>query len=77
MNAEARVLVDERGRVQRYRLEYETTYDGRTVGVTETVRWSAVGGTSVDPPDWLDRARNATERSSVVTQPGRVVGLPG
>lgn len=76
-NAEARVLVDERGRVQRYRLEYETTYDGRTVGVTETVRWSAVGETSVDPPDWLDRARNATERSSVVTQPGRVVGLPG
>lgn len=76
-NAEARVLVDERGQVQRYRLEYETTYDGRTVGVTETVRWSDVGETTVREPDWLAQARNATERSDVTSQPGRVVGLPG
>jgi len=76
-NASVRLLVGTDGRVHRYRLEYETSYDGRTVGVTETARWSAVGETAVPEPDWLGTARNATERSSAAEQPGRVVGLPG
>lgn len=75
-NAEVRLLVGPEGRVHRYRLEYETTYDGRTVGVTETARWSDVGETTVPEPGWLGQARNATERSSAAEQPGRVVGLP-
>ncbi|WP_254824040.1 hypothetical protein [Haloglomus halophilum] len=57
-DAEVRMLVGPDGRVYRYRLEYETTYDGRRAGVTETARWSDVGTTTVDPPGWLDRARN-------------------
>ena len=76
-NASVRLLVGTDGRVHRYRLEYETSYDGRTVGVTETARWSAVGETAVPAPGWLAAARNATERSSAADQPGRVVGLPG
>lgn len=75
-NATARLLVGADGRVDRYRLEYETTYDDRTVGVTETVRWSNVGETNVPPPNWIDRARDATERSSALDQPERNVGLP-
>jgi hypothetical protein len=59
-DAEVRMLVGPDGRVYRYRLEYETTYDGRRAGVTETARWSDVGTTTVDPPGWLDRARNET-----------------
>jgi hypothetical protein len=62
-NATARLLVAADGRVDRYRLEYETTYDDRTVGVTETARWSNVGETTVPPPNWIGRARNATRQS--------------
>ena len=76
-NASVRLLIGADGRVHRYRLTYETSYDGRTVGVTETARWSAVGETAVPAPEWLATARNATERSSAADQPGRVVGLPG
>jgi hypothetical protein len=57
-DAEVRMLVGPDGRVHRYRLEYETTYDGRRAGVTETARWSSAGATTVDPPGWLERARN-------------------
>lgn len=76
-NATARLLVEADGRVDRYRLEYETTYDGRTVGVTETARWSNVGETTVTPPNWIGRARNATARSSALDRPERNVGFPG
>jgi hypothetical protein len=61
-NAEVRLLVGPAGQVYRYRIEYDTSYDGRTVGVTETARWADVGATAVEEPAWLGRARNATER---------------
>lgn len=48
------------GRVVRYRLSYAATFDGRQVRVTRTVRFEAVGETTVEPPDWYGRARNAT-----------------
>jgi hypothetical protein len=59
-NAEVRLLIGPEGQVYRYRIEYDTSYDGRTVGVTETARWSGIGTTTVTEPDWLGRATGDT-----------------
>jgi hypothetical protein len=69
---EVRMLVGPDGRVRRYRLEYGTTVDGDTVGVTETARWSAVGETTVEVPDWFGRAlseRTGARRGTVTASP--------
>jgi hypothetical protein len=74
-DAEIRMLVGSEGRVYRYRAEYDTTYDGRTVGVTETVRWSDVGTTDDIEPSWLDRARNASrDAGQNAVRAGTLVG---
>lgn len=48
------------GRVERYRLAYDATLDGRPVRVVRTARFSAVGDTDVPEPGWAAEARNAT-----------------
>lgn len=48
--------VTEDGRVTGYDLRLAGTVDGRRVTVRETVRYSAVGTTTVEPPAWFEDA---------------------
>ncbi|USZ69854.1 hypothetical protein NGM10_15735 (plasmid) [Halorussus salilacus] len=47
--------------VREYTLRYETEIDGETVRVTERIRFSDVGETTVERPEWYDGAANETE----------------
>lgn len=46
--------------VREYTLRYETTVEGETVSVTERVRFSNVGETTVERPAWYDGPTNRT-----------------
>ena len=46
--------------VRNYTVRYTTTIDGETVRVTERVRFSDRGRTSVEPPSWATEVRNRT-----------------
>lgn len=50
-------VVDERGLVRSFRLSYEAVVDGEVRTVDWTIRYEAVGGTTVARPSWFDRAR--------------------
>lgn len=50
------LLVTPEGVVERYRFAYTTTEGSRRVRVTETVRYSEIGTTTVRPPAWYDAA---------------------
>lgn len=47
--------------VHEYTLEYQTEIDGETVWVIEHVRFSNIGGTTVERPDWYDGSANRTD----------------
>ncbi|MDS0259054.1 hypothetical protein NDI56_06575 [Haloarcula sp. S1CR25-12] len=53
----ATYVVDERGYVAYQRLRFTVERESGTLTVTESVRTSEVGSTSVEPPAWLDEAR--------------------
>lgn len=58
-NATLVAHVTQSGLVRHYRTEYTTvTDDGEPVTVTRTVRFTAVGNTTVGPPPWRDRAQS-------------------
>lgn len=55
------------GRIESYRTEYTGRLIGSpetTVRTNRTVRFEAIGETSVERPDWVSTARNATNRSA-------------
>jgi hypothetical protein len=55
--------LDPRGYLERYRLHYVAVDSGTIVVITREVEFSAVGMTTVPPPEWYDRAvaqRNVT-----------------
>jgi hypothetical protein len=53
-------VVDERGFVSRGESSLVVSDRGRAVRVTRSVAYTAVGGTTVERPDWLPAAANAT-----------------
>lgn len=54
-------LVDRRGVVHEYRLNYTASLDGDPVRVSRRVRYTDVGSTTVERPSWYETAvRNAT-----------------
>ncbi len=55
-NVSLRATVDTRGVVRSLALEYDATVDGRPVHVHWTVRYRAIGETTVRRPPWFDRA---------------------
>jgi len=58
-NATLVAHVTRSGLVRDYRTEYTTLTDGgEPVTVTRTVRFTAVGNTTVGPPPWRDRAQS-------------------
>lgn len=59
-NVTFRAEVTPSGLVRRYSLRYAATFDGREVTVVRTVRFVAVGETTVDRPPWHEAAVNAT-----------------
>ncbi len=58
-NATLVAHVTQSGLVRHYRTEYTTLTDGdEPVTVTRTVRFTAVGNTTVGPPPWRDRVQS-------------------
>ncbi|MFC7194532.1 hypothetical protein ACFQL4_07490 [Halosimplex aquaticum] len=56
-NATLHALATEFGLVDTYRVVYTATlHDGTTVRVSRTVRFRAIGNTTVDRPQWYDEA---------------------
>lgn len=51
------------GRVRRYRVAYDATFDDRRVRLNRRVRFSKVGTTNVSRPSWYWKAKNATSSS--------------
>ena len=60
-NATATVTVTEPGLVRSIRLRYVGTIDGNPVAIERTVEYDAVGNTTVERPEWADRATNQTD----------------
>ena len=64
-NASVSILLDERGVVREYHVSGEKTAGSETFLVDRTVRFSALGNTTVGRPAWLDEAlRNTTDAPS-------------
>lgn len=57
-NASLRAQVDRNGVVRHYRFTYEATADGAPVTVTTVVRYEDIGRTTVERPDWYEKAVN-------------------
>lgn len=57
-NATLVAHVTDTGLVRHYRTAYTRTHDGTPVRVTRTVRFDAVGSTSVGPPPWADEVNS-------------------
>lgn len=53
-------VVDEDGLVRRYTVSYDTSRDDEWIHVTRTVRFLAIGRTTVEKPPWFDDAMDAT-----------------
>lgn len=59
-------LVDERGVVHSLQYAHPTTFEGDPAVITQTIRVTDVGNTTVERPVWADRAaENATEPATV------------
>ncbi|WP_135853507.1 DUF7537 family lipoprotein [Halorussus salinus] len=59
-NVSLTALVDERGVVHEYRVAYTATHGNRTTRIERAVRFTALGGTSVERPAWVAEETNAT-----------------
>lgn len=59
-NVTVMAVVDEQGLVHRYTTSYDTYRSDEWVHVTRTVRFLAIGRTTVEKPPWFDEALNAT-----------------
>lgn len=59
-NASLRAHVDPNGVVRSYRFTYDATADGVPVTVTRVVRYEDIGSTTVDRPDWYEKAVNGS-----------------
>lgn len=57
-NVSLRMVIDERGVLRRFVLEYTAERTGTTLNVRLTGEHRAIGTTTVDRPDWYDRAIN-------------------
>jgi hypothetical protein len=60
------VRMTEMGRVERFRIKYAgrlASEPNATVEYVSISRYTAVGETTVERPDWLPAARNATTES--------------
>ncbi|WP_246982754.1 DUF7537 family lipoprotein [Halorientalis marina] len=55
-NLSLRAAVDTEGLVRLVRYRFDGTVDGEPVVVERTIRYEDVGSTSVEKPQWLDRA---------------------
>jgi hypothetical protein len=71
-NASFSAVVDSRGVIHRYRLEYTGEINDTTVRVTESVVFTHIGSTTIERPPWYDEAiavTNATtNRTTTTTQ---------
>jgi len=65
-NMSGTAVVDERGVVRFIRVSYRIPETDLTSVVS--VRYERIGATSVEPPGWIDEARNATGRSGESTE---------
>ncbi|WP_254536323.1 DUF7537 family lipoprotein [Halomarina litorea] len=61
---EATLLVTADGTVRSFGFNATVEQQGRTVNASNTIVVSDIGSTSVEEPDWLDEARNATGNRS-------------
>lgn len=59
-NVSLSAVVDDRGVLLEYSLRFDATLDDRNVTVAKSGSHSAIGNTTVEPPEWLARARNRT-----------------
>lgn len=57
----ATYVVDDRGYVAYWRLNFTYDRGDVTLSVLESVRTTDVGSTTVDPPEWLDEAKAETD----------------
>jgi hypothetical protein len=57
-------VVDSRGIIREYRLEYSGEIDGRPVHGVERVRFTDIGTTTVERPPWSDEALNGSRSES-------------
>lgn len=58
-------VIDERGVVHTFQQSYRTSFDGRPAVVSRTVQVTRIGNTTVERPDWYDRAAaNASETAT-------------
>jgi hypothetical protein len=62
-NVTVTVVVDEEGLAHRYTASYDTYRNDEWIHVTRTVRFLAIGRTTVEKPTWFDDAMNATTSS--------------
>ncbi|MEZ3114474.1 hypothetical protein RYH80_00845 [Halobaculum sp. MBLA0147] len=67
-----RVVVQPSGLIERIRVRYRTTVDGRPIVVRSRFRLRSVGDVGVEPPRWIDVARNRAADDD-----GSDTGLPG
>lgn len=59
-NVSLSALVGGQGLVREYHIEYTATLGNNTTRVERTVRFAALGETTVERPQWYDEAKNAT-----------------
>lgn len=60
-NGSMTALVDPRGFVHEYRITFRKVVDGNRTRVTRTVRYRAVGSTTVERPAWVDETAESGE----------------
>lgn len=59
--------VNSDGLVREYRLSFQGTVNGQDVTVTEHVRYSSIGTTSVEEPGWFEQATNQSILAELAT----------
>lgn len=59
-NVSLSAVVDERGVLVQYSLRFDAILDGRNVTVAKSGSHSAIGNTTVEPPEWLGSEGNRT-----------------
>lgn len=62
-NLTARLVIDERGLVRRMQLRYVSAAMGEPVSMYRSVRYEAIGRTTVEVPTWVRTARNESATS--------------
>lgn len=68
-NASLSVVVDSRGIIHSYRLRYTGVVNGTTIHVTESIRFTDIGETTIERPPWYDEAIAATNVTTNRTTP--------